>query len=238
MGAPGGSRGGGAVRAVFFDLGGTLMDFRDFAGWSEDAGAAGVEVDPEAIGHWYEEAMAATDRAAPPPVPFEEFWRRVLEAAAERPVTTAQAAEFMQRVEARRIPGQVFSDARRCLDQLAREGLLLGVISNTQRSAEELKAMLNESGIGARFGPVLSSTTEGIWKPDPEIFRRAVRRVPLPPAEAVYVGDLRETDAQAARNAGLRGVWLNRRGTGLGDDPPEITSLTELPRLVAARPPS
>ncbi|HZY69821.1 MAG TPA: HAD-IA family hydrolase [Thermoplasmata archaeon] len=236
MGARGRGSDGTAVRAVFFDLGGTLMDFRDFAGWSEDARAAGVDIDPEAIGHWYEEAMTATDRAEPPPVPFEEFWRRILEGAAGRPVAAPEAADFLERVGTRGIPGQLFSDVRKCLEELGHRGLPLGVISNTQRTADELRSLLATAGIGERFGLVVSSTTEGVWKPDPEIFRRAVGRIGVPPAHSLYVGDLKEMDARAAHHAGLTGVWLNRRGTGFGIDPPEITSLAELPRLVERGP--
>ena len=52
------------------------------------------------------------------------------------------------------------------------------------------------------------------------------------PDETLYVGNLAYTDAKAATAAGLHGVWLNRFGWGFGEEPPEITSLTELPAFV------
>jgi putative hydrolase of the HAD superfamily len=47
------------------------------------------------------------------------------------------------------------------------------------------------------------------------------------------VGDLPYTDVRAAQAAGLRAVWLNRAGTGLGANLPEVTSLTEIPGHIA-----
>ena len=51
----------------------------------------------------------------------------------------------------------------------------------------------------------------GWSKPSREIFLEACRRIGASPAEAVYVGDRYDIDAEAARQAGLTGVWLDRR---------------------------
>ncbi len=66
-------------------------------------------------------------------------------------------------------------------------------------------------------------------KPNAEIFHRTLGRMKLRPEEAFYVGNLAFTDAEAARLAGLHSVWLNRAGTGMSLEPPEITSLLEVP---------
>ncbi|MGI0068384.1 MAG: HAD family hydrolase, partial [Thermoplasmata archaeon] len=82
------------------------------------------------------------------------------------------------------------------------------------------------------FTTVTSSGTEGVRKPDPEIFRRALARAHVEAGESFYVGNLAHTDAEAARAAGLGSVWLHRYGTGFNLDPPEITSLLEVPNWV------
>jgi putative hydrolase of the HAD superfamily len=118
-----------------------------------------------------------------------------------------------------------------CLEELARRKLRLGIVSNS-RSEESVGEILERAGLRRRFASITSSGTEGVRKPDPEIFRRALAKLGLGPDEAFYVGNLRNTDALAAIRAGLRAVWLNRAGTGFGEDPPEVTSLSEVPGLV------
>lgn len=74
----------------------------------------------------------------------------------------------------------------------------------------------------------------GVAKPQPGIFYEACRRAHVRPASCVYVGDRFETDARAALNAGLAGIWISRGGrpiTNIGV--PVIASLSELRRILA-----
>ena len=52
----------------------------------------------------------------------------------------------------------------------------------------------------------------GVEKPDPEIFRIALRRAGVEAAEAVHVGDLYAVDVVGARRAGLEPVLLDPHG--------------------------
>ena len=122
---------------------------------------------------------------------------------------------------------------RRCLERLKRDGRALGVVSNSWSEAG-VRETLQKARILGYFSVIVSSGTEGISKPDPEIFRRAVSRIGVRADEAFYVGDLPYTDAKAAASAGLRSVWLNRDGDGFGEDPPEITSSLRAARSSSA----
>lgn len=223
---------GSTIRRVFFDLGGTLVDNSDPTAWSEAAARHGVEVDEAHLVHALAEVETEND-ADPHPWTFSEYWRHVLERAAGRPVDLSTADRFVADFPPDR-PAHVrlYSDVRNCLGKLERAGHRLGVISNSQSQAR-VERILESVGIRPHFDVVVSSGTEGVRKPDPEIFRRALARAGARPEESVYVGDLPNTDARAATSAGLHGFWLHRDGLGLGDDPPEITSLTELPFRVA-----
>ncbi|HUI38785.1 MAG TPA: HAD-IA family hydrolase [Thermoplasmata archaeon] len=217
--------------AVLFDVGGTLVDDQDPLGYAAIAEALGLEGDPDAMVHALRQAEETFDRPGPRPS-AEAYWAVALAGLAGHPVPEATVGEFVARYRRLTRSPHLYSDVRRTLDRLAFEGRRLGVVSNS-RSAPALYELLGTVGILGHFATVVSSGTEGIAKPDPEIFRRAAQRIGVAPARAFYVGDLPYTDAKAAAVAGLGAVWLHRDGTGFGDDPPEITSLTELPGWIA-----
>ena len=222
------------VRAVLFDLGDTLVDLRDFDGWVELARRFYLDLDPDNLRHAFLEVEAAID-AEPHTTGREEalveFWRRTLSRAAEKEVDGRTARKFIAAIREYEVPVRLYSDARRCLELLRSERRALGVLSNSTSEAS-VRRILDRVGILDFFDRIISSGTEGVEKPDPEIFRRAVRRLAVRPEEAMYVGNLAQTDAKAAEAAGLHGVWLNREGFGYGEDPPEITSLIEVPLMV------
>lgn len=217
------------ITTVFFDLGGTLVDEQDIAGWLEEASKIGLDIPADDLAHAYLEVLRETD--CTPRVPFSEFWRMVLGRAAQREVGPATAERFSQAYFRRERPLPLFSDTRRCLEDLQAEGRRLGVISNS-RGEDHVREVLIRRGIAGFFRTIVSSGSEGVSKPDPEIFRRALLRLNAAPEESFYVGDLAFTDARAASAVGLHSVWLNRSGTGFGDDPPEITSLLEVPLCI------
>lgn len=222
-----------AIAAVLFDLGGTLIDERDPIAWAAVAERLGLRIEPEAIVHAYEAAEAAADEADAPPT-SERLWTDVLAAAAGAPVDAARVATFVEELRGSAAAPLVFSDVPACLEALGRDGRRLGIVSNS-RSEAHVRAVLAHGRLSETFELVVSSGTEGIAKPNPEIFRRAVARLGLPPGRVAHVGDQRRRDALAARAAGLEAIWLNRAGTGYGTDPPEITSLSELPPLLRER---
>ncbi len=214
------------ITTVFFDLGGTLVDERDILGWVEEGTRLGLDLPADDLAHAYSEVLVETDCA--PRVRFEEFWRRVLERASRQAVTPATMERFIEAYLTRERPLPLFSDTRRCLEDLRADGRRLAIISNS-RGEDHVREILIRRDIATFFQAIVSSGSEGVAKPDPEIFRRALSKVHATPEESFYVGDLAFTDARAAAAVGLHSVWLNRWGTGFGDDPPEITSLLEVP---------
>jgi putative hydrolase of the HAD superfamily len=95
--------------------------------------------------------------------------------------------------------------ASRVLLERLHSRVALGVISNFYGNLQHL---LEEADLAALMTTVLDSNRVGLSKPDPEIFRRAVREVGCSPAEALYVGDSFEKDVVGAHEAGLHTAWL------------------------------
>jgi len=221
---------GSRIRAVLFDVGGTLVREPDLSAWSRQARTVGLDLDPRRLAEGYVEEL----KQAPGPWPRDRsratvrFWRGALSRAARRSVPEETAAAFVAADPEGSAPAPLYPDTRPCLDRLRREHRPLGVISNS-RSEAILRGLLARAGILQYFAVVLSSGTEGIEKPEAAIFRRAVRRMGVRPAEAVYIGNRPLVDARGARAAGLHGLWLNRGRPGRGQGTAEVRSLLEVP---------
>ena len=99
------------------------------------------------------------------------------------------------------------------LEQL-RERFQLAVISNFDG---RLRFILQNLGISKYFAYIFISSELGADKPDPEIFRRALKVMHLDANEVLHVGDDPERDWKAAEEAGLLVFQLDRPKNSLRD---------------------
>jgi putative hydrolase of the HAD superfamily len=83
----------------------------------------------------------------------------------------------------------------------------LAVVSNFDG---RLRMILEQLGISKFFSHVFVSSEIGADKPDPEIFRRALKFIDLNPDQVMHVGDDPKRDWQAASAAGLSIFQLDR----------------------------
>jgi putative hydrolase of the HAD superfamily len=90
----------------------------------------------------------------------------------------------------------------------------LGVVSNFYGN---LGVLLDEARLSPLLDVVVESALVGVEKPDPEIYRIATRRLGIPAAQVIMVGDNFARDVRPARAAGLHAIWLTRGG----GEPPE-----------------
>ena len=120
----------------------------------------------------------------------------------------------------------LFADVMPALTHLRELGLILGLISNVDR---DITPVCQELGLSAMLGVVVTSQEIGFNKPQPEIFRAALKQAGVKPPEAIYIGDQYQIDVVGAKAAGMRGVLLDRGGYfGEITDCPRIRSLTEV----------
>jgi putative hydrolase of the HAD superfamily len=114
------------------------------------------------------------------------------------------------------------------LEELRRRGIKLGVITNGSIWSQQMK--LDSLGLNALFDVVLISEAEGIRKPDPAIFHRALAKLGVEPSEAVFVGDNPEADVMGARAAGLTPIW---KRLAYHEVPlPDVLTITELSKVL------
>jgi len=124
---------------------------------------------------------------------------------------------------------ELFPDTRAALEAAEAAGFLQGVISDW---GTDLLPILHAHELTRHLGFVVASAVVGASKPHPDIFRFALDRAGLQPAEAVYVGDSYIADVLGARNAGLSPVLIDRDGKAPAVDCPVVRSLTEVPALI------
>ncbi len=219
--------------AVLFDSGGTLLHI-DYQVFVELADARGYQVDVQAI-----RLAEAAERIAIDQRSLESrgaigadatrvgrYFRGLL-ATAGIPVETAH--EIAREVEAVHRAENIWRvplpDAIETLRGLRRRGVRIAVVSNADGRAE---LALETAGLTEDLEFVVDSHFEGVEKPDPEIFHRAIRRLELPPERVVYIGDIYSIDAVGARAAGLSPVIIDPTNTYHGLDCPIIRGLREL----------
>jgi putative hydrolase of the HAD superfamily len=86
----------------------------------------------------------------------------------------------------------------------------IGIVTNNVLAEQEDK--LRQFGLRPLVDELVVSAEEGVSKPDPVIFLRALARLGCEASEAVMVGDTWTSDIVGARAAGIRAIWFNRRG--------------------------
>ena len=205
-------------RAVFFDVGDTLLDTS--AMLDSALYTALVPIDP--LRTIEDVRQAVRDSAPEMPTRQPPFWEvrgnvdwwearyRTIGVALGLEGTALQ--HFLKTVTKGHFDGDplhVVPDAPAALARLADRGIALGVISNWDHT---LEAILARKGLGRFFQVVIASTGFGRAKPDRAIFEHALARIGATAGEAWHVGDDPDADALGAARAGLRALLLDPHG--------------------------
>lgn len=98
-----------------------------------------------------------------------------------------------------------FPNLHHMLGELKSNNIILGIITNGYGQFQ--MDNINTLGIEAYFETILVSEWEGIRKPDPQIFKRALNQLNVTPDQSVFVGDHPVNDVKAAQNAGMKSMW-------------------------------
>jgi HAD superfamily hydrolase (TIGR01549 family) len=192
------------VRAVFFDVGETLVDEERY--WRAVATAAGLR--PHVV--WA--ALGKTIERG------EEHWELWRHLGVDRPAAWDDVVYSTD---------DLYPDAIDCLERLRSAGTLVGVAGNQSAALEQ---WARES---LPVDVVVGSASLGVRKPNPRFFERLVELAEVAPGDVAYVGDRADNDAGPALEAGLvayhlrRGPWGRLQGTPAGAIP--LDSLAELP---------
>lgn len=209
------------IKAVFFDIGGTILDeSREFADWADWLGV------PR---HTFSAVFGAVIARG---LDYQETFRTFrpdfdLAAEMERRVAAGKPESFGE--------ADLYPDARACLTSLKDQGLFVGLAGNQPAHAESTLRSLDLC-----VDLIGTSHDWGVAKPSPVFFERVVQAGGGDPSSILYVGDRPDNDAHPAWDAGMKTCLIRRSPWGHILDLPavaerclfRIDSLDELPSLV------
>lgn len=103
------------------------------------------------------------------------------------------------------------------LEELKTMGITMGVISNTSSQTQVIE-ILHEYNIRHYFNCVYLSSIAGFRKPHQELFYAASASLDASPAECIYVGDTISRDVKGARISGyFASIRINSHLTAMSD---------------------
>lgn len=202
------------IRAVMFDMGGTLEDIwvdeisrecavrkteemlRQMDLWKD----TGKTVEEQLDEGWkrYEADRERTGIEEKP----EVIWCRYLFPELDRERLAPRAETFAAMWEVTHYHRVLRPGVQEMLQRLQGAGLQLGIISNTA-SLFQVFDSLEAYGIRQYFADVTLSSVTGYRKPDRRIFDIACRQLSCAPSCCAYVGDTVSRDITGAKNAGF-----------------------------------
>jgi putative hydrolase of the HAD superfamily len=213
------------IKAILFDAAGTLFYLTRTVGdhYACVGREVGLDLNPEQLELAFHKVWRQMPQRAPIDGPREnddkgwwyEIVSRVFDEVAPSMGVLDRDNFFEVAYEHFAEPGvwQLYPEVPEVLEQL-RTRFELAVISNFDG---RLRFILQHLGISQYFAHVFISSELGADKPDPEIFRRALKVMHLNASEVIHAGDDKERDWTAAAATGLLVFRLDRPRNSLRD---------------------
>jgi len=235
-----------SIRAIFFDLDGTLRHSVPSGGevFTDYVITLGLRVNEESrlrALRWEHLYWASSedlrDDLLAHSFDTEKFWieysrRRLIALGASPQWARENAAKTSVHMgEFYRPESIIPEDVRRSLPQLKEAGYILGVISNRDKPFQDV---LQSHGISEFFDFSLAAGEINIFKPEPGVFEHGLQQVNVSPQETVYVGDNYYADVVGARRAGIQPILYDPLGVFPDPDCTIIKSFDELNSAIKA----
>lgn len=206
-------------KAVFFDVGGTLLKVHPSVGavYAREARPFGYRGSAQALdvgfrAQWKAAGGIESLDGQKGREVEKKFWKDLVRQVFEPSGGLERFDEFFDRVYRlfeKKDSWRVFEDVdcSRIFERLKARGVVLGVISNWD---SRLPDTLRATGLARHFDFILASTVVGSAKPNPEIFERALALSRVERQEACHIGDEVATDIAGALAAGIDAILVDR----------------------------
>ncbi|KGX84935.1 HAD family hydrolase [Pontibacillus marinus] len=104
-----------------------------------------------------------------------------------------------------------FPDTHRLLQSLTKQEYKLGLITNGVGDFQ--RQNIKHLQLDNFFDTVHISEIEGMKKPDPRLFQRALQNLGVTAEESIFVGDHEEKDIKGAQSIGMKTVRIDHSNT-------------------------
>jgi HAD superfamily hydrolase (TIGR01662 family) len=125
----------------------------------------------------------------------------------DAPMPDLELGFWKASVETRAMPG-----AREALDRLHRDGVPMGVVSNSSFGAAVIRYELDKHELANQLSFVMVSADYSVRKPNALLFETAAARLGVSRDGIWFVGDRVDRDVIGANAAGMTSVWFNPDG--------------------------
>jgi len=213
------------IRAILFDAAGTLFYLTKTVGdhYAYVGREVGLDLDAQKLESAFHAAWKQLPRRPAIDGPRKDddkgWWRELVRRVFDQVAPSVSELDrdnfFEVAYEHFAEPGvwELYPEVPEVLEQL-RPRFQLAIISNFDG---RLRFILQHLGISNYFSYIFISSELGADKPDPEIFRCALKLIHLKTDEVLHVGDDPERDWNAASAAGLSVFRLGRPRNSLRD---------------------
>ena len=230
------------TKAILIDAGGTLFHPFPSVGYyySEVAGKHGCKVGIEEVEAafcrvWSEHDRIGDLRSQSDEKIEKEFWRKIVAAVFKDFKGLKAFDPFFDELHTLFAePGvwNLYPEVEKVLRSLKEKNFIIGMVSNWD---SRLLKLCKGLGIDPYFDFKVISAVYGAAKPDPRIFKEALKQANVRAEEAVHIGDSLEDDVRGAHLAGIRAIWLDRsdrHGTLTKDHQDFVTVIRDLRELI------
>ena len=114
----------------------------------------------------------------------------------------------------------LYPGVRDALGRLRSQGLRMALVTNGD--ARQQRRKVEQYDLADFFDAILIEGEFGAGKPDESVYRHALAAIGARPDESWMVGDNLEWDVAGPQRLGLRGIWVDQRGTGLPEPSPVV----------------
>ncbi|RLI35880.1 hypothetical protein DRO55_04695 [Candidatus Bathyarchaeota archaeon] len=217
------------LRAVLFDLGGTLVKTADIPEiLKRILSTYGIHRSLEEISQAHKEADREI-RLEDYELPWDEFWSkwnlRILKRLGVRGNIKHLARDITERWWGN-ADVELYPDVIETLGALKGMGLKLGLVTNGFKL--DLDEVLRRVNLEGAFDVTVGVDSVGRPKPCREIFIYAIGRLGVSARESLFVGDSIEHDYMGALKVGMDALLIDREGKVKRSDVKKISSLLEV----------
>ena len=206
-------------KAVFFDVGGTLLRVKPSVGdvYATYARSFGFKGSAKELNQLFQRewtdlgGMESLGNSSGKEAE-RSFWKRLVYQVFEHYGGLENFEDYFEIIyEAftRKDHWHVFDDviSSGILNKLKNRGVTLGVVSNFD---SRLHTILESTGLAQYFDFILASAEVGSAKPDKNIFNEAISKSGVSYSEACHIGDDLRADIHGANSVGIDAILVDR----------------------------